>query len=118
MKKTLIAAGGSLVLLLGACSADSTDFQKETEKFIEGDKVTDASGGIEFSDADCEKPANTDTGTTYTCTAIDSADSASYLFTVVITKKDAFELQSITPANGAPTDTPTDPATEETTPES
>ncbi len=70
MKKTLIAAGGSLLLLLGACSKDpdKTDFKKQTADFINGKEVAEKAG-VDFNGAECDEPASTAVGTTYQCTA-------------------------------------------------
>lgn len=110
MKKTLIAAGSSLILLLGACSKDpnNTDFRKETEKFLEGSKV-EQQAGQKFSAAKCDEPSNTTVGTEYTCTAT-GADGKSYTFGVKIDKKNSFLVETVKPADatGASTTTPTD----------
>lgn len=81
----LPAAGLAALVGFAACSPDSTDFQSEGEKFIEntdGDVTTQT--GYSFSDASCDKPTNTDTGTTYACTAADE-EGDSWDFTVEIT---------------------------------
>ena len=74
MKKTLIAAGGGLVLLLGACSkdADKSDFKKQTADFINknGGHVEEQLGTT-FTGAKCDEPASTTVGTKYQCTATD-----------------------------------------------
>lgn len=100
MKKTLIAAGGSLILLLGACSKDpgKKDFRKETEKFLEGDTVK-TQAGQQFTDAKCDDPGSTDIGTEYACTAT-GADGKSYTFTVKIDKKNSFLVETLKTTDG------------------
>ena len=102
MKKTLIAAGGSLLLLLGACSKDpgKSDFKKQTADFINKDNGEVAKSlNINFSDASCDEPASTAVGTKYECTATGD-DGSSWVFEVEITSKSAFSVQSANPADG------------------
>jgi hypothetical protein len=86
MKRLLVPAIGAIALFgFAACSPDSTDFKSEGEDFIEdddGDVATNT--GFTFDEADCEKPENTDEGTTYTCTAVDN-EADTWDFTVEIT---------------------------------
>lgn len=95
MKRTVTFLAVGLVGLgtLAACSPSSTDFKTEGEKFIEkddGDVATEL--GYTFSDASCEKPSDTDTGTTYACTAVDEAGD-NWDFTVEITGKRELTVQ-------------------------
>ena len=115
MKKTLIAAGGSLILLLGACSKDpdKKDFRKETEKFLEGETVR-VQAGQQFSDASCEDPSSTDVDTEYTCVAT-GADGKGYTFTVRIDKKNSFLVETVKPTDGGDTATTEVGTTEEAT---
>lgn len=103
MRKTLIAAGGSLVLLLGACSKDpdKTDFKKQTADFInkDGGQVEEQLG-TKFSGASCDEPASTTVGTTYQCTA-KAEDDTEWTFDVEITSKNGFTVQNATPGGGA-----------------
>jgi hypothetical protein len=86
MKRLLVPAIGAIALFgFAACSPDSTDFKSEGEKFIEDDDEDVATNtGYTFDDADCEKPDNTDEGTTYTCTAVDN-EGDTWDFTIEIT---------------------------------
>jgi len=102
MKKMLIAAGGSLVLLLGACSkdADTSDFKSQTEKFLKDDDKVVEQIGQEFTDASCERPTSKAVDTTYTCTAT-AADSTEWTFKVQITSKNGFTVVSGSPTDAA-----------------
>ncbi len=110
MKKTLIAGGVSLMVLLGACSKDpgKTDFRKQTEKFLESSDV-ESKAGQKFTDAKCADPPATDVGTEYACTAT-GADGKSYTFGVKIDKKNSFLVSTIEPTGAAGTPTATDAA--------
>ncbi len=95
MRRSIVTltAGFAAFGLLAACSPDSTDFKTEGEDFLEdsgGDVETQT--GHRFSDADCEKPADTDEGTTYTCTATDD-EGDEWEFTVEITGKRELTVQ-------------------------
>ena len=88
MKRMLVPVVGAVALFgFAACSPDSTDFKSEGEKFIEDDGEDVATNtGYTFDEADCEKPGNTDTGTTYNCTAVDN-EGDTWDFTIEITGK-------------------------------
>jgi len=82
---TLLAVGLVGLGTLAACSPDSTDFKSEGEDFLEEDDgAVMTQTGHTFSDADCEKPDDTDEGTTYTCTAVDD-EGDEWEFVVEIT---------------------------------
>jgi hypothetical protein len=83
MRRTALLPPTAAVIVLAACSASTTDFKKEGEKFLESDEVAE-NVGYSFTDADCEEPANTDEGTTYRCTAVDN-EGDTWEFTVEIT---------------------------------
>ncbi|MEP1123693.1 MAG: hypothetical protein ABJH68_07370 [Ilumatobacter sp.] len=88
MRKILIAVP---VLALGfaACS-DTANFKSQTEDFIESDEVEAQIEG-EVTDATCEEPANTDVGTTYTCTGqVEGIGEVTFVST--ITAEDEFEV--------------------------
>jgi len=90
---TLLAVGLASVGVLAACSPSETNFKTEGEKFLEekeGDVATQT--GYTFTDANCEKPGDTDTGTQYTCTATDDEGDA-WEFTVEITGKRELTVQ-------------------------
>ena len=82
MRRATILVGAPL-LALAACSASSTDFQKEGEKFLESDTVSEQVG-YSFTDATCQKPDTTRIGTQYTCTAVDN-EGDQWEFTVEVT---------------------------------
>ncbi len=77
--------------LLAACTADAGDFQSDAEKYIEdNDKVADTLG-VEFSDAECERPRAAAAGTTFTCVA-SGDDGNVWRFTAEITGDDEYQL--------------------------
>jgi len=96
MKRLLVPVIGAAALFgFAACSPDSTDFKSEGEKFLEDDKEAVATQtGFTFDDADCEKPDNTDTGTTYDCTAVDN-EGDTWDFTIEITGKRELTVQGV-----------------------
>lgn len=81
-RATALLAAAALTALV-ACSASAKDFKKEGEKFLESDEVAD-NVGFSFTNASCEEPPNTETGTTYTCTAVDN-EGDTWEFTIEIT---------------------------------
>ncbi len=94
-------AGLAFVGVATACSPDEGDFASEAEDFIgddDGDVATQL--GLTFEDVECQDPTNTDTGTTFTCTATGS-DGQTYTFTNEITGDKAFEVIDMTAAGGA-----------------
>ncbi len=91
-----LCAGLALVAVV-ACSPDEGDFATEAEDFIgddDGEVATQT--GMTFSDVQCEDPANTDTGTSFTCTATGS-DGQAYLFTNQITGGREFQVLGFEP---------------------
>jgi hypothetical protein len=91
MKRLLVPLIGFVALFgLAACSTESSDFQSDAEDLIEDDDDTVATEtGYTFDDADCEKPENTDEGTTYACTAVDN-EGDTWEFTMEITGDRAY----------------------------
>lgn len=83
MRRVALLPASAALVGLAACSASTTDFKQEGEKFLQSDEVAD-NVGFSFTDADCEEPANTDKGTTYTCTAVDN-EGDTWEFTIEIT---------------------------------
>lgn len=80
MKTTLISAAFVAgAALLGACSADETDFKETAEKVIEDE--------LDGAEASCTEPGGTDVGTTFDCTA-ELEDGTTATFTAEITKED------------------------------
>lgn len=88
MRKILLATP-VLALAVAACS-QTANFKSQTEDFIEGDEV-EAEVGADVSDASCEEPANTDVGTTYTCTAtVEGIGEMTFVSTII--KDDEFSV--------------------------
>ena len=112
MNRALIATGGSLLLLLGACSKDVStgDFKSQTEKFLNSNKDVKEKLGVSFTDASCQEPASKDVDTSYTCTAT-AEDGSTWAFKVQITSKNGFTVETAQPSDSSST-----PATGETTP--
>ena len=84
MHRSLLTAAGLAIsgaLLLGACSADQTDFTKQTEKFIEGKAVA------------------TKVGSTYSCVAT-AADGSTWDFSAKIDKKNSFKIDDYKQRSG------------------
>jgi len=111
-----IAAGAVLV----ACGGPPTagDMAERAEEFIEEELEEDPdAGGVTFDDAECEKPASTDTNTTFTCTSVGS-DGREYTFTVTIVGRNSLDLVSQPPLPGrnAATTTTTPGSTPASTP--
>jgi hypothetical protein len=75
---------------------DTVEFRLETEEFINSSEVA-AQLGFALSQASCETPTSTAIGTTYTCTAWDSAGTK-FSLGVEITSADGFTIQSADPA--------------------
>jgi hypothetical protein len=102
MRRIAVTALAGLAFVgVAACSPDEGDFASEAEDFIadeDGDVATQL--GLTFEDVECQDPANTDTGTTFTCTASGS-DGQTYTFTNEITGDKAFEVVDMTTAGGA-----------------
>jgi hypothetical protein len=91
MRRALFAMAAGAALL-AACSADSADFQKSAEGFIEGDVVA-KEAGTKFTDATCTKPPKVEAGATFTCTATD-ADGTKWNFDLVVKDSTNFEITS------------------------
>ena len=84
-----VAAG-----VLSGCAAGRTEYRTQAEAFIESSDMRDAQGHT-FTSAACDEPADTEVGTTFTCTGRDE-QSRDWEFTVVIT-----EDQGILVADGS-----------------
>ncbi|MFM9038032.1 MAG: hypothetical protein ACKOJ9_10180 [Actinomycetota bacterium] len=68
MKRAVVAL--SLIALVG-CSTSTSDYEREAEKFLESADLAEEAG-YRYSDADCETPTVTITGTQFTCSATDN----------------------------------------------
>lgn len=112
MRRIIIPALIGLATLgAAACSPDEGDFKSEAEDFIgedDGDVATQT--GMTFEDVECEEPASTEEGSTFTCSATGS-DGQSYTFTGEVTGERAFEIVDIAAAGGTPTGTAAPTAT-------
>ena len=94
MKKLIAAA--TLILVLGACSTNETDFRDAAQKAI-GGKDAETQLGQKFEDINCETPASKAVGTTFTCTAIGASDGASFVFTAEIKSSKLVEIVDVQP---------------------
>ena len=105
-------------ITVGSCggNAGPGDFADKAEDFIEGDLADSPDvGGLTFTDAQCDEPASTDVGTTYSCVAVGS-DGQTYTFGVSIDGERSLQVASFSPlAAGATTTTSTTTAATTTT---
>lgn len=107
----ITAVAGLAVLGFTACSPDENDFADEAADFIDDDEGEVATAlNVTFEDVECQEPANTDEGTTFTCTASGS-DGNNYSFVNEVTGDRAFEVVDYTTDGAAPTGTGTPTAT-------
>ncbi|MCU1502762.1 MAG: hypothetical protein JWM12_2116 [Ilumatobacteraceae bacterium] len=79
------------VVFLGACSADQTDFKRETENFLKHDERVASATGIAFTKAECQAPVSTKVGTEYACVAT-GVDGSTWDLAATITTKARFEI--------------------------
>jgi len=95
---TIAACGAAVVMT--ACSGEGTpeDFKDKGEEFINDDERIEETLGTDFSDAECEEPADDEIGTTYACTAA-GADGSTWRFTVEITGENELTVQGGEPTN-------------------
>jgi hypothetical protein len=94
-------AAGLAVVGAAACSPDEGDFKNDAEGFIEDDDgEVESQVGVALSDAACDDPASTDTGTTFNCTAVGD-DGKTYEFSVEITGDNSYQVGGGTPASGS-----------------
>ena len=76
-----------------------SDFRSDAEAFIQKDGGdVELQVGVELDQARCEKPASTDVGTTFACTAVGD-DGTTYEFTVEITGDDSYQVGGGLPAD-------------------
>ena len=95
---TPLLAAASLAVLasgLAGCFTTAADFRNDAETFIEeNDGLRDAlfpDSDATFTSATCVEPENQDEGTTFPCTAIDSAGDT-WEFEIVITGSSEYEV--------------------------
>ncbi len=96
------------------------DFRDEAQQFINGDlNENPLLNGLSFSDAECQEPETTKTGTAFTCTA-NASDGEPRTLSVTIAGRNQFEIKAEGiqpplpegPTAGAPaSSTPAAPAT-------
>lgn len=80
------------LLALAACSADAGDFQSDAEKYInDNGDVSEQLGGVDFSDAECERPRAAEAGETFTCVA-SGDDGSVWRFTAEIIGDDEYQI--------------------------
>jgi hypothetical protein len=105
MRRTVsLALTGLVALAAAGCSPDEGDFASEAESFIDDDDGDVAAlTGLTFDDVTCEEPADTETGTTFTCSAT-ASDGDSYTFTNTIMGENEFEIVDYVRVGGASTD--------------
>jgi hypothetical protein len=76
--------------LVSSCGVDAADFRASAERFIEGERMA-AESGASFTDATCQEPASTATGTTFRCSAVDG-DGVEWSFDVSIVDDSNFQI--------------------------
>ena len=93
----MVACGGN---------AGPDDFASEAADFIEGDMSEDNPdlAGVPFTDAQCDEPASTDVGATFTCVAVGS-DGQTYSFAVSIDGEQSLRVDNYAPVAGGTTTT-------------
>jgi hypothetical protein len=78
MRISVVATAAVASFALAGCfSSDTGDYKSEAEDYIESDELaenieTEMGEVVEFSDAQCEEPANTEAGTKYGCTVLNN----------------------------------------------
>jgi Domain of unknown function (DUF4333) len=130
MRRALLLAVPALAVLVACGGAPTTgDFRDEAETFINGTLNEEPQlNGLTFSDAECQEPESTETGTAFTCSA-SASDGEPRTLSVTITGRNRFQVQDIqpplpagptasAPAAGAPATSavPTTPAPTTTAP--
>jgi hypothetical protein len=90
-----VASLAALTVGLAGCFTTAADFRNDAENFIEeNDDLREAlfSGSdTAFETATCVEPENQDEGTTFPCTAIDTA-GATWEFEIEITGSSEYEV--------------------------
>jgi hypothetical protein len=114
----LLPFAASIIALAAGCGgAPSTgDFASKAESFIQGDMARNSQlNGLTFTDATCEKPANTSAGTQFTCTAMGS-DGQQRTLTAKVLDRNSLQIVKLDPGPPQRTTTTTPGATTTTTP--
>jgi hypothetical protein len=106
MRRTAsLALTGLAVLGTAACSADASDYSNEAETFIEdeGGEVSQQVGEV-FADAECTRPADTERGTTFDCTAV-TESGETWAFLGRVGDGNTVLVQALGPLEGTSTTT-------------
>lgn len=90
MKKLIITAASTVILLLAACSNDGKDFKEDAERFIESTEI-ETQAGTTFTKASCTEPAKVEAGETFTCTA-EGADGRIWDFDMVVESDNSYGM--------------------------
>lgn len=90
----------TVLVVLAACSADAGDFQSDAEKFIDDSgEVSTQLGGVDFRDAECERPSAPEAGVSFTCVATGD-DGNVWRFTAEIVSDDEYQITAAEPVPG------------------
>jgi hypothetical protein len=109
MRAALATLAATLGIVACGGNAGPGDFADEAADFIEGQMSEDNPDltGVPFTEAQCDEPASTDVGATFTCVAVGS-DGQTYSFSVSIDGERSLRVDSYAPvAAGATTTTTT-----------
>jgi len=91
----IVTAAACIVAVATACSTPTQNFQSQTEEFLNEDPSVAAQfGGVEVTDAACERPVDTAIGTTYRCTATVPGEGT-VTFRAQITGESSFAIVGI-----------------------
>ena len=91
MRRVALAIAAVPALVLGACSADQTDFKRQTETFLKRDERVVSTLGVAFTKAECSAPTSTKVGTKYFCVAT-AVSGATWDLEATITSKTSFQI--------------------------
>lgn len=90
-----VASLAVLTVGLAGCFTTTADFRNDAETFIEKDddlrEALFSGSDTAFETATCVEPVNQDEGTTFPCTAIDTAGET-WEFEIVITGSSEYEV--------------------------
>lgn len=104
--RSLVSAAALVALagVVAGCFTTAADFRNDAEEFIEQDDELRAALFPDTADsitsATCAEPANQDEGTTFPCTATDTA-GATWEFEIVITGSNEYEVNVARRPDGA-----------------
>jgi hypothetical protein len=95
----LLPLAASITGLAAACGGapSNRDFASKAQSFIEGDMAKNTQlNGLTFTDATCQKPANTAAGTQFTCTAMGS-DGQQRTLTAKVLDRNSLQIVKLEP---------------------